>query len=487
MIEELLNNWITPIIKKKKIKQEILAGEIGVNEKTIRRWGLQIDSKNIPFDKLAQCLNMDKDILKKIHHEATRKYTTLNKTLIIEALKVCESIGLTASILIKLKLETIEEAADEIVGWLQKGDIHSLHMNMNRLIKSAVAVIDADRVIDLDLIQKLVGAIALTSMVLYDSDELKKNQSFNVLGVEKAWSLRLALDASLSDLMTGVSAKNSTELQTSGSVKIEQTKEDDVWQRTHEIISRLTTEVSMFNTDCPSLIKTEGDELLPEGGQYLDFRKFCRDRLDPAIFSTNFEDGHCFLYSLQSEPKEVQQRLIDVLPSVRMFICNQDKKVKKSTRILHFQEDQLEPWIANLLFAIKIRREQIELNLPKEEEMMKQDNNDVSTMSFTAKNGNINVAMNNASANQLNSSLADPSSLIEALNKLLAETNPAISEHRQLRGDAKEILEAVENRGEVPEASKSWLQESLKKFNLSDTVKTGTGVVTFLQKVISLM
>ncbi len=94
-----------------------------------------------------------------------RKYTTPNKTLIIDALKTCESIGLTVSILTKLNLETIEEAAEEIVGWLQQGDIHSLHMNMNQLIKSAVATVESERITDLNLIEKLIGNFALTAII----------------------------------------------------------------------------------------------------------------------------------------------------------------------------------------------------------------------------------------------------------------------------------------------------------------------------------
>jgi hypothetical protein len=470
MTKQKSTNWLQPFIKKEKTTQDALALEINVSSKTIQRWGNYETLKNILFDKLATALQTNEQVLKNAHrkgldrHHAMQK--PINKKFITHALAEVESIGLTANILTKLELKTTEDAVDEIAEWIQKGNMLPFMDNFNQLITSAVEAVEPERIGELDLIEKFIRNIALATSLSYDKEKFNDNTIFDISGVTKPWPLRLLIDALKNRTMTGTTAVSSTELKTAGCVKIEETKEDEVWQRIHEIIVTLVGELFLKEDTVPELIETEEHSLLENKEEYSTFRTYCIDRLNEVIDQENHTESYVFLYSLQQESREVREKLIELLPRINIFICGNDPQ---ATTILRVEEKRLESWMARGLFAIKNRREQIQLYEPKD------------------KRSDANTAEDSSKQTTGDDDLSLESlEIIQSLKEILTKTDESKPEYQQLRVDVQTLIDSLNKKEEPSEDQKDWLKGSIENLKQNVGVKEATGVVTLIEKVIGL-
>ncbi len=99
--------------------------------------------------------------------------------------------------------------------------------------------------------------------------------------------------------------------------------------------------------------------------------------------------------------------------------------------------------------------------------------------------GQTAFAFENSTAIQTNL-VTDAVELHELLEKILAETDTTIAEHRQLRGDVKEILDSLTKTGQIPKESKGWLQAALTKLITDESLKKSTGIITLVSKAVDL-
>lgn len=470
MIKQTSNNWLEPFRQQQKHKQESLANALHINVRTISRWENYETVNNIPYYKIATVLETEEQILKDAHKQGLIQHKNqqankkpINKSLIIKALEDCQAMGLTGQILKTLDVKTIEQAAEKVVDWLQQGNMLPFSKHFNQLIKTAIETIGKNTVTDLDLIEQLMGHIALSATIPHDSEQLDKNQTFYIFGVKHSWSIRLLIDASLGYPISGITAISETSLKGMGGVKIEESTKDKVWQAAHEIIKNLVDELFMEKEPFPELVESEGHQELPEEDQYPEFKKYCKERVNRAIEQKNHEYKHCFLFSLQQEPEDVQQRVLMLLENIRVFISRTNYS---GTSILRIKEEKLEAWMANTLYAIQMRRTQIKPSKLIEDTKMKPESTSV-TISNSG-DGAVSVAVNDSTSNQLNH-VSEREQLKELLNKILSETDRTIPEHQQLRGDVNEILNPL-NRNEIPpEQGKNWLQDGLDKIKCTSS------------------
>ncbi|MEE9354961.1 MAG: helix-turn-helix transcriptional regulator [Methylococcaceae bacterium] len=492
MTKQTSNNWLEPFRQQQNHTQASLAKSLHVSEKTVYRWGKYEPMNNIPYDKIAKVLKTEEQTLKDAHEQGLAQHKNqqakkkpINKHLIIKALEDCQAMGLTGLILINLNVKKIVEAANIIVNWLQDEKKEELSIQFNQLIKTKVVAINHNSVTDLNLIEQLIGHIALSATIPHDSEQLKQNQVFNLIGVKQAWSIRLMIDASRGRSMTGITAISPTALKVQGAIKIEESTRDKVWQAAHEIIKNLFDEIDMNTKPFPELVECEGHQTMHEEEQYPDFRNYCKNTVNRVIQQINHEQKHCFLYSLQQEPVEVQQRILMLLDDIRVFICSENNP---GAPILRLDEGWLEGWIANLLDAIQKRRAQITQNKQIEGTKMKPENNAEPNVTVTAIIGSrdVNLAVNDSTANQRNQT-TESEQLITLLNDILIKTDRTIPEYQQLRGDVNDILNKLNEHELPPEQGKKWFQDALIKLKAGSNLKNGTALITLIEKAMKLL
>jgi hypothetical protein len=118
---------------------------------------------------------------------------------------------------------------------------------------------------------------------------------------------------------------------------------------------------------------------------------------------------------------------------------------------------------------------------------MKSEKNAVPNITVTnSGNGPVSVAVNDSTSIQQNHE-SDREQLITLLNEILSEIDPTIPEHRQLSDDVNEILKPLNRNKMPPEQEKNWLQDGLEKIKLVANLKTGTGLITLVDKVYNLV
>ncbi len=384
------NNWLEPFRRKQGYTQEALAAELKVDKRMIGYWE-HYARNNIPFEDLAKALKVTAKVLKQAydkglyeHRIQELKNKPINKQLFIKALNDCKAIGLTAAILEKMEADNVEDAASKIEAWVKAGNIQPIRKTFNQLIKDAVLKVTIKQEKDLEIIEQLIANIAMAAVIPHDQETLENNPIVNILGAEKAWSIRLVINASVGGLaMTGIKAISSTALGARGGVKIEETTEDQLWRRVHQIIANLVDELFMTKESIPEL---------DDKSDHSAFRKYCKETVNEHIENTNEMDVHCFVYSLVEESNETKNLLVELIASLRIYICGRHND---SIPVLHLEEIKLESWIALNLLEIEQRREYLNQNHSTEGHTMK--NNSGNTYEIHT-HGQTAIAFENSTA-----------------------------------------------------------------------------------------
>jgi hypothetical protein len=329
----------------------------------------------------------------------------------------------------------------------------------------------------LNKVRSLVGSIALAAVM--PVEDLQAASRGEVHGTQQPWPLRLMIDASLRFPMTGIQVwtdpqtgqRVSTRLDPTAlkAVALPETKTEpgDLWARVREVAINLAEE-AVFKFDCP--------ELEPQD-EHSDFCAYCEE-LNEQLRQVNFKINHCFAYTLIKEPASVRDKLLELLPALRLFVCLSDDECLP---VLHLDERPLAAWIANALTAIEEREERLkddELpDKPKEEQTMSKNPGDVhQTFNINQMhNSPFNVGEQGTINQNIQYQTADMEKLIQQLQEILDQSDRNNPTHRQVRADVRDMLDAHEKDGKLPENAKGWLEDAKASLGLGDKL---LGLVT---------
>jgi len=227
--------------------------------------------------------------------------------------------------------------------------IDELIERMNDAIEVAVerAVLEPE----LNCLGDFIAAVAVAGVK--DKVDWSRGNELRIQGENRAWALRLAIDAaSRRLLMSSIEATTASELLADSTLSIEAptTRCDpgDVLGRLYEIVSTLVSETFLSSNkqvagECPSPVVEGGDA----------FRAYC-EKVNRRLQNTNGSKNHIFSYVLLDEPKAVVSQLLSFMPHLRFFVC---VDLEQKSQILHVDNvGNFEGWIANALFQIQEKR-----------------------------------------------------------------------------------------------------------------------------------
>lgn len=466
MIKSIGNNWLKPFrIAAGFRKRQALAKAINVHDKTLQRWENYQTSEGIRFSSLAVELKVSEEQLRAAHEAGLaahrieqKKQTPIETKYVVAAIDDCPEI-LRETLFSRLNVGDSYAAANTIVGFIdiKQSRIDEIVQLFNQPIATAIAVSTTHA--ELDAIRTLIAAIAMAMVV--PNQDIHRGGVLQVQGTQQAWALRMFVDLSTGLLMTAIDAKNEVELSNESAravcVSLPKVEPEDVWNRVREVVNQIANEafVSEEFDDCP---------LPNHDNDHKGLREFC-EKLNKRLLQTNAMETHTFAY-VHEEANDVTTEVLDLLRSLRLLVCVHNAQ---AFPVLRVNEDELESWIANSLFALQLRREKLndsESTLRTRENTMK----DAASQTFVINGGTNSLSTtSNGVAISTQHNLSDGyKQLIEVLHNILKQTDPDKAEHRQVRADVNEIISHQKTTGQLPANGKNWLKETTDKLNVAD-------------------
>jgi hypothetical protein len=202
----------------------------------------------------------------------------------------------------------------------------------------------------------------------------------------------------------------------------------------------------------------------PAPGHDQGFADYCKV-VNGELLVHNDDHSHVFGVwdPATMEAGEVKQRLLELLPNLRLFTCEADLGERPLLRVDHAR---LEAWLASHLRLIQERRRALVGNradqptptTPPEPQPMSNPKTSPAAPSMHFDKCNINMttgpqsqatqANDQAAVNQINATDTNRQ-LLDGLAQLLANTDPRNVAHKPLRSAVRELQTELEETGDV--------------------------------------
>lgn len=372
--------WLKAPRDAKGLSQEALAAELGVGDKTVRRWERCETGRKIPFARLAAVLGVEEHALKesqqsdwkaKTHYESQeelrKNVPPVPEKKIEKALVACDASGFPEGLRESLKEALIDKGmennsleADEVAataealaGIIADGDEDAFFdVTIQPLMTAIDAVLELPndssddlqdaRLKALEALRYFLDTVVHCCFIPLPKIHGGRNE---INGINKAWHLRALLDAS--------SRRKS--LQYLNANTPERLNNDP--ESTHVLTLGDSYEASDDEGRVKEIVHCLGDWLMVtepfEDSNYENYR----ETVDRRLTRFNYRDDNWAVLENRLEKEqsqEVRDLLLEALPALRMFSseCRDCASVRLNER-------SLEIWYAAGIYDIEEKRREI--------------------------------------------------------------------------------------------------------------------------------
>jgi transcriptional regulator with XRE-family HTH domain len=477
--------------------QEALATAVGIDKRAIGKLERCEPgaSKRPPYDRLAKALNVGMIALADDHARDLRalgqqeqaeqackvaadcwrkqRFKLVDVDKLEAALQACAETGLIAGIA-QRKPNPIDAAAqaEHLAELLLQGRMNDLFSLTRIPLENAIAA--AYRVQQLDALHGFLTEVARQSAA-EDSDGLMTGGEWHRLpDGTRAWAIRALIDRSCElDGMRLVQPEpdslrsrfddgpDSTLAVRSGYVT-----QADADARLYELVLGIGERLPTVKSSRPA--PDDADE----------FAAYCAD-VNQELQVYNHSHQHVFgIWDPSTmEAGEVKDRLLLLLPNLRLFACEPDLGERP---LLRMDPDSLEGWYVFSLRKIQQRRRELMRSSPggpnptQPKESQPVSNQPI--YNFDNNKGPISIGDNStttqandqSTVNQINA--ADNQQLLQALEQLLANTDRNNATHVPFRNATRDLSGELEETGKVSPSTVARFERAKEGLSLSEQV-----------------
>ncbi|MFD2113780.1 helix-turn-helix domain-containing protein [Thiorhodococcus fuscus] len=416
-----------------------------------------------------------------------KHFPSIDPEPIRRALAACDATGLVERIAERESdLPDAPTQAAHIARLLDSRDLNGLSSLLNKPLRGAIDGAADSESLDCvaDFLRAVVYACAANDPSL-KRPEGTTNEAYQHHGESKSWPFAAMIDQScnLESMRLIPSLPGNRPLLDDAAVRavrsgcVTMTSIDG---RLHELVSAFA-----------DLLAFDDEKPIP--GDTKAFENFC-DQVNLMLWNLNYEDEHVFgLWErTRCEPDEVKQRLLQLLPYLRLFDCGE---ASRTSSVLRVDRAKLEIWYASRLKAVNARCGTLATTQahstpssstakPEQTTMTESQGAPVQfNFNIHSGNGPANMAAGPAQAHQHN--LTTPQAeLLPLLERLLAETGTGDSRYADLRKACRSAQGEVEENQPISEATKSLFQRAVGALPAADkVVELATKAAELLGKI----
>jgi len=511
------SNWLRgprEAVEPDGLTQEALAAALNVNVKTIQR--LERCGSDTPqqvrYEDLAKEVGVcpiqltenharDLDANGQSAHaqraraaadrlRRAKHFPTIDSAPIRRALAACDATGLVERIAERESgLPDAPTQAAHIARLLDSRDLNGLSSLLNKPLRGAIDGAADSESLDCvaDFLRAVVYACAANDPSL-KRPEGTTNEVYQHHGESKSWPFAAMIDQScnLESMRLIPSLPGNRPLLDDAAVRavrsgcVTMTSIDG---RLHELVSAFA-----------DLLAFDDEKPIP--GDTKAFENFC-DQVNLMLWNLNYEDEHVFgLWErTRCEPDEVKQRLLQLLPYLRLFDCGE---ASRTSSVLRVDRAKLEIWYASRLKAVNARRGTLATTQahstpssstakPEQTPMTDSQGKQSTVVVVATGSSRINFASDQSNAYQSNQGGAKDE-LLSLLNHLLAETRTAEPHYADLRDACRNAQGELERSAALTAPTKTRLQRAIGALPAADkVVELATKATDLLGKIPGLV
>lgn len=500
------SSWLKQRRESAGFTQDALATATKMDVRAIRRLETcsQEAKKQVPYPALAEALNCCEIELAEAHardlkaagqharaeqareaaDQARRKrhFSKVDPRPIERALERCRSTALP--VLISERDENLadtESQAKRIAALLGDGNLDGLAGLLDLPLEATIE--RASSAGEIDALKRLLTTIVQSCTA--DGAGAEAGQAHQHHGEPKAWPFRALIDHAerLDGLSTLRPAPGTREarlddgIDSTRAIRPGLVTQQNVDGRLLELVCRIGDTLGTVDHEKPRSADTDG------------FSAYC-NAVNNELFRHNHRHSHVFALwdDCNREPEIVKQRLLVLLPNLRLFDCGDPNRPSSVMRVEGAGRDKLETWFASHLRALEARRTRVprtaeslspaaEHQTTKEQPAMHQQApSAVQNINVNVVNGNANTAGQAAGEARINQRIEEgpPEKLTEQLEALLdavmTETRADKSGYADLRQATRDAQGELERAGSVSEPVKTRLQRAKDALPAADKV-----------------
>lgn len=241
--------------------------------------------------------------------------------------------------------DDIGKLARQIYEIIQSGDITKFYTIIDPPLSQLLSDPQELTRKKLKQIEQFLGWIAVSCALESEPDQFDNSNGFKVYGVDQCWSMRLLIDAGLSQSLTHVFPTNhSPKADERYAAEVENAESPNVESQVHQLLEQLDSDsVSPYDAKKPKHDSSDNES---------EMRKYCEGYNDNVLIPYNIGKDHRFLYSKGVFPAELKSRLQTLgLSDLRII-----EMVNKSgnTLSLKVKQNKLSGWLGKSLRDIKV-------------------------------------------------------------------------------------------------------------------------------------